>query len=117
MSERTSISPQSQSRAAAPAAVIHEAVKSQQYEEKDINQFQHLPIQRKLSIGAVNDPLEHEADAMADKVMRMPEPNFIQRKCSHCEEEEKAQRKPLASFIQRKESTGNNMASNTVTSQ
>jgi hypothetical protein len=61
-----------------------------------------LMVQPKLSIGAVNDPLEHEADAMADKVMRMPEQNFVQRKCAHCEEEERAQRKPIESFIQKK---------------
>jgi hypothetical protein len=65
-----------------------------------------LPIQCKLTVGAVDDPMEAEADAIADKVMRMPENSFIQRKCSHCEEEEKAQRKPLASFIQKKESSG-----------
>ncbi len=29
--------------------------------------------------------------------------SFIQRKCKHCEEEEKAQRKPLTAFIQKKE--------------
>src|ERR1035441_1009127 len=28
-----------------------------------------LPLQRKLAIGAVNDPLESEADAMAERVM------------------------------------------------
>jgi hypothetical protein len=37
-------------------------------------------IQRKLSIGATNDPLEYEADRMADRVMRMPETPFIQSK-------------------------------------
>jgi hypothetical protein len=51
-----------------------------------------LPLQRKLAIGAVNDPLEHEADLVADRVMRMPDPASIatapssapklQRKCS-----------------------------------
>src|SRR4051794_16704971 len=76
-----------------------------------------LSVQRKLSIGAVNDPLEHEADAMADRVMRMPEPNFIQRKCAHCEEEEKAQRKPLTSFIQKKEANGNGIANSTISNQ
>jgi hypothetical protein len=51
-------------------------------------------IQPKLSIGAVNDPLEYEADAMADKVMSMQEvpvvassgAGGIQRKCAGCEE-------------------------------
>lgn len=51
-----------------------------------------LPLQRKLAIGAVNDPLEAEADAVAERVMRGPiAPPAIQssspavrRKCS-CE--------------------------------
>ena len=65
-------------------------------------------IQPKLTINAPNDIYEQEADAMAEKVMRMPDPSTndnlffkpsvsaIQRKCTHCEEEEKQ--------IQRKES-------------
>jgi hypothetical protein len=40
---------------------------------------QKLVIQQKLEIGSVNDPLEYEADAVADKVMRMPETPFLQR--------------------------------------
>ena len=61
-----------------------------------------LPIQRKLSVGAADDPLEKEADDMADKVMRMPMPepisfstskNVINRKCPECEKEEELQRK------------------------
>jgi hypothetical protein len=68
-----------------------------------------LLLQRKLAIGAVNDPLETEADAMADRVMRMPDKPLVQRKCAECEEEDKkVQRKPLASqitpFIQTKPS-------------
>ena len=95
MPEYTSITSQTQT---APAAFakdvmpVQEPVKSNIYEEC----LQRLPIQRKLSIGAVDDPLEDEADAMADKVMRMPEQNlqlkplasFIQKKCAHCEAEE-----------------------------
>ena len=64
-------------------------------------------IQCKLTVGSVNDPMEAQADAVADQVMRMPEHGLIQRKCSKCEEEEKAQRKPLTSFIQKKEASGN----------
>ena len=80
--------------------------------------FKTLPLQCKLSIGAVDDPLEHEADAMADKVMRMPEQNFIQRKCAHCEDEERVQRKPLVSFIQKKTSDNNYVAATyTISSQ
>jgi hypothetical protein len=49
-----------------------------------------------LTVGAANDPLEHEADAVADRVMRMPEPGValaraplqVSRKCAECEEEE-----------------------------
>ncbi|MEO8861171.1 MAG: DUF4157 domain-containing protein [Ginsengibacter sp.] len=67
-----------------------------------------LFFQPKLTINQPNDIYEQEADAMADKVMRMPDPavnnNFffkpaissVQRKCAHCEEEEKKQ-------LQRKE--------------
>ena len=54
-------------------------------------------IQPKLVVGAVNDPLEHEADRVADQVMRMPAaaaglsltaaPPQVSRKCAACEEE------------------------------
>ncbi|MGB3076093.1 MAG: DUF4157 domain-containing protein, partial [Chitinophagales bacterium] len=54
---------------------------------------------------------------MADHVMRMPESAIIQRKCAACKDEDDSiQRKPLASFIQRKETSGGMMASDTVTS-
>lgn len=58
----------------------------------------------------MNDPLEAQADAMADLVLRMPAPNIpsaksvrhqapaVQRKCNECEDEEKekVQRKATA---------------------
>lgn len=47
-----------------------------------------LNIQTKLTVGTPDDPLEEEADYMADQVMRMPQNSFIQRKCSKCEKEE-----------------------------
>lgn len=59
-------------------------------------------FQPKLSINSPNDIYEQEADVVAEKVMRMQSnentffkavPNFIQRKCAHCEEEEKLQKK------------------------
>jgi hypothetical protein len=64
-------------------------------------------FQAKLSVSSPEDPLEEEADQVADTVMRMPDPsatvkpNFstrtqmplIQRKCSECEEE--MQRQPV----------------------
>ncbi|MFT3681144.1 MAG: DUF4157 domain-containing protein [Ferruginibacter sp.] len=62
-------------------------------------------FQPKLTVNQPNDAYEQEADAMADKVMRMEQPfvqakplpvSGIQRKCAHCEEEEKkAQRKEM----------------------
>ena len=33
-------------------------------------------LQRKLVVGEVNDPLEHEADRVADQVMRVPDPEL-----------------------------------------
>jgi hypothetical protein len=58
-------------------------------------------VQAKLKVGAVNDPLEHEADRVTDQVMRMPAPEValtsappqISRKCAECEGEEKLQKR------------------------
>jgi hypothetical protein len=58
-------------------------------------------IQPKLVVGQVNDPLEHEADRVADQVMRMPAPEVsipagpqqISRKCDE-EELQMLQTKP-----------------------
>ncbi|MEO9871513.1 eCIS core domain-containing protein [Ekhidna sp.] len=73
-------------------------------------------VQTKIKVGDPNDKYEHEADAMADKVMSMPAPKIspsgavqrfgglrgrhlsIQQKCTACQQEE-AQTKPLASLI------------------
>jgi Domain of unknown function (DUF4157) len=56
----------------------------------------YLAIQPKLTVGAPDDPLEREADHVADNVMRMPEPRGggvpvgalaaprIQRRCASC---------------------------------
>jgi hypothetical protein len=56
-------------------------------------------IQPKLVVGRADDPLEREADRIADQVMRIPhpepaistEPLRITRKCDACEEEEMTQ--------------------------
>jgi thiol-disulfide isomerase/thioredoxin len=70
-----------------------------------------LFIQPKLTIGCPDDIYEKEADAMADKVMRMEMPgpinfssskNSVHRKCAHCEEEEKQ--------LQRKESSNDSVS-------
>ena len=52
-------------------------------EKKDIHK---AGIQAKLTVGAPDDPYEKEADEVADKVMRMPEQSFVQRRCATCEE-------------------------------
>ena len=74
-------------------------------------------FQAKLTVGSANDPLEHEADAVADRVMRMPEQSFVQRKCASCEEEDKLQRKPITSFIQKKGTRGGSVASDAVSNK
>src|SRR5207237_354075 len=68
--------------------------------------------QPKLRINQPNDIYEQEANAMADKVMRMHAPSLkqdtffkpaiipVQRKCAHCEEEEKKmQRKEMRNDV------------------
>ncbi len=59
------------------------------------NQANLRRLQAKLTVGAVNDPLEREADAAADRVMRMADANvalaappMLNRKCAACEDEE-----------------------------
>jgi hypothetical protein len=78
-------------------------------------------LQCKLTIGAVNDPLEAEADRVADQVMRMPDPMasgemgpagrpIVQRACAECERE-----KDIEETVQRQsaESTGSQLPSST----
>lgn len=71
-------------------------------------------LQAKLRVGGVNDREEKEADAVADKVMRMPmcgNPKAstismmpaISRKCTDCEKEEKVNRKEEEEKVSRKE--------------
>jgi hypothetical protein len=59
-------------------------------------------FQPKLKVGPVDDSFEREADAMAEQIVggghshsnvKSVSSEAIQRKCSHCEEEEKLQRK------------------------
>ncbi len=89
----------------APAASPNRAMLQPELIESNYckEQLQRLPIQHKLPI--------------AGSILRMSEQNFIQRKCAHCEEDEKLQRKPLASFIQRKESSAGTVASDSVSNQ
>ncbi|UFH33150.1 DUF4157 domain-containing protein [Chryseobacterium sp. C-71] len=99
--------------------------------KKNHTSFFKPVIQKKLSVGSANDSYEVEADQVADKVMKMREPSpqvthtgaLVQRKCAHCEQEEKLQMKPLAEnispFIQRSspKSVGESHAPNHVESQ
>jgi hypothetical protein len=78
--------------------------RAEQFQMPPLFPAPHLlgPLQAKLKVGAVNDPLEHEADRVAEQVMRMPAagipltsaPPRISSKCAECEEEEKLQKKP-----------------------
>jgi hypothetical protein len=104
--------------------MIADKIQSEHNEESTQSAANSIRVQASLAVGPVNDPLEHEADAMADKVMSMQTlptsmstgDNSIQRKCSDCEED-KVQRKPLSSFIQRKESSSGMVASNSVSNK
>ena len=57
---------------------------------------QPIILQRKLMVGQPDDPLEHEADRIADQVMRMPAPEAapttappqVNHQCDPCEVEE-----------------------------
>jgi hypothetical protein len=68
------------------------------------NQALLRSIQPKLTVGAADHPLEHEADRVADQVMRMPAPPItaapprISRKCDACakDEEKTVRPKPVA---------------------
>src|SRR5690242_5952523 len=77
-----------------------------EHTEDNLQKKELLPaaIQFKMLVGAPDDPAEQEADAVANIITRMPEQSFIGRKPVLAEGEDKVQRKPLVSFIQRKES-------------
>jgi hypothetical protein len=80
---------------------LHPSGLAEQPQTSPLHWPPRLPIQAKLKVGAVDDPLEHEADRVADQVMRMPAPEVaatpaplqINRKCAECEEDDKLQRK------------------------
>jgi hypothetical protein len=136
MPEQTLISPQAQN---IPAAGKTELSPLQENEVQDTSpeKLRHLTIQRKMTMGSADDPLEDEADAMADKVMRQTKPpfiqkkslnsdkadfqsktgaQFIQRKCVSCEEDkESLLRKPLDPFVQKKGNEGQGIVNDTLT--
>ena len=85
----------------ADAKVLKKEVK-----EETLNR---VMIQPKFIVGAAKDPLEHEADTVADIVTHMPENVFIQRKCTRCEKVHKTQQRPTDPFIQKKEIPADNI--------
>src|SRR3989442_8864928 len=65
-------------------------------QEQGVESLRH-PLQTKLVTGAADDPLEREAELVAERVMRMPGPGgaastaageVLQRKCTACSEED-----------------------------
>jgi len=58
-------------------------------------------LQAKLTVGPVDDPLEREADRVAERVMRMPDPDRplaigpvrLSRQCAACDEEDRLMRR------------------------
>jgi pyrrolidone-carboxylate peptidase len=99
-----------------PAAAQSEAARPESDNHLPLELISKLPVQRKLSIGSVDDPLEAQADYIANQVMRMPT-SHVQRKCSHCKEEETLQRKSLRPFIQRSSQAEGTVASEEITSR
>jgi hypothetical protein len=115
-----------QSRNIAPSSTSHSLFhreSNQPFFGKNNESFFHAsPIQAKLTVNQPGDIYEKEADAMADTVVqRSSEPAsiqtksnlsvgvvapFIQKKCAHCEKEEKLQEKekddPVKEKIQKK---------------
>jgi len=61
--------------------------------------------QRKLEVGAADDPLEEEADRLAEHVMRMPAAPAVQRQCETCDDEpaapEAVSRKPSYALMRK----------------
>jgi hypothetical protein len=76
-------------------------------------------VQPKMVIGAANDPLEHEADRVADRIMRMPgtgamgdldsaSQRVVQRTCASCDQrndvEDAVRRQAIEPDLKRQES-------------
>jgi hypothetical protein len=83
----TAAPPPTPARRQAPPPTVHTPAPGPRWD------FGTLPVLPKLTIGAVDDPHQAEADRVADQVMRMPNfpppisdaPPQISRKCAACE--------------------------------
>ena len=89
-SEPQAMSPARRPRVASPDALLGNQARLRRLTAAPV------ALQAKLIVGTVDDPLEREADAVADQTMRMADPAFsltrgsptVSRKCTACEEEE-----------------------------
>lgn len=78
--DKSSLHSQTHQQKAAPGSFLQKKDAGGFFGRKkqDAGFFTSQPVQAKLSISQPNDPYEKEADQMAEKVMRMPEPAAIQ---------------------------------------
>jgi Domain of unknown function (DUF4157) len=81
-----------------PAPLVQQSLQRQESEEEP-EELQPQRIQTKLTVGQPGDRYEQEADAMAARVMTMPEPTVLPVQRQEVEEDESIQ----ASGIQRDE--------------
>jgi hypothetical protein len=101
---RPALAPQLQAAPAPAPAPKPSAGRAAPKAQTQGNQAALRRLQTKLIVGAVDDPLEREADHVAAQVMRMPDsgimrdgpaaPPRISRKCAACGEEESVRRQP-----------------------
>lgn len=62
-----------------------------------------MRVQPKLTVNQPGDQYEQEADRVADRVMRMPAGEALQRMCSACEEEQEVQRTSMTATAEEEE--------------
>jgi len=101
MHARSSLLPESASSAAREVPIT-------QKQKTGLNGFERLPIQRSPSadntLDDFNEEVEEEENGESDNVTEEPQEFLIQKKCADCERDEEVQRRPLTSFIQKKNS-------------
>ena len=89
-------------RATAPKPPVRQADASRLGNQARLRTLTASAPSGALRIGAFNDPLEREADAVAERVMRMADsgvsvgrtPPQVNRKCAACEEEKRTKLQP-----------------------
>ncbi len=102
MRDTATISPQAQAAPAAAQVIPAAAVELADTEQ--VRKPLAIP-QRKIAVGSQDDPFEREAEATADRVMRMPEAPFVQgRYAQQVHSMLEGQTVPETPFIARKPS-------------